>query len=68
MIGGLLTNSVSDLVAVPPFPSLTDTENEKLPNAVGVPLSNPALDSDRPDGRAPLAKVQMSESLLASVA
>ena len=69
MTGGLFTNSVSACVAVPPLPSLTDTENEKVPATVGVPLSNPALDKDKPVGSVlPLVRLQVSASPSGSVA
>ena len=37
----------------PPLESVTVTVNEKLPPAVGVPESTPAVDSVSPAGKAP---------------
>jgi hypothetical protein len=38
--------------------SVTLTVKEKVPQAVGVPESTPAVESDKPVGNAPLTNVQ----------
>ena len=54
MLSAALTVSEKVLLPVANALSVTVTVNDEAPAAVGVPLSAPALESDRPAGSVPL--------------